>query len=58
VLNGNGVSGDGLRLMGDNRLINLTIGGFTGREIVTDSTSGTGTGTGTGNRFYRVYVTS
>jgi hypothetical protein len=48
VLNGNGVTGDGLRLMGNNRLINLTILGFAGREIVTS---------GMGNRFYRVYVT-
>jgi sugar lactone lactonase YvrE len=49
VLNGNGATGDGLRLMGANRLLNLTIRGFAGREIVTN---------GTGNRFYRVYVTS
>jgi hypothetical protein len=35
VLYGNGVAGDGLRLMGQDTLINLTIRKFLGRELVT-----------------------
>jgi hypothetical protein len=35
VLNGNGVNGDGLRLSGNNVLMNLVIKGFNEREIVT-----------------------
>jgi hypothetical protein len=35
VLYGNGVAGDGLRLMGNDTLINLTIRKFAGRELVT-----------------------
>jgi uncharacterized delta-60 repeat protein len=35
VLYGNGVAGDGLRLMGQDTLINLTIRKFAGRELVT-----------------------
>jgi hypothetical protein len=41
TLSGNGVPGDGLRLSGGNRLYNLTVRGFSGRQIVTY---------GTGNR--------
>jgi hypothetical protein len=35
VLDGNGMTGDGLRLSGDDTLINLTIKRFGGRELVT-----------------------
>jgi hypothetical protein len=35
VLYGNGIAGDGLRLMGQDTLINLTIRKFAGRELVT-----------------------
>jgi hypothetical protein len=34
TINGNGVAGEGLQLSGDNLLVNLTIRGFGGREIV------------------------
>ena len=47
ILNGNGVSGDGLHLQGRNTLINLTIEKFGGREMVLD---------GTGNRMQGVVV--
>lgn len=49
ILDGNGVAGDGLRLVGSNILHNLTIRNFSGRELV--SLSG-----GAGNRFYRIQV--
>lgn len=47
VLDGNGVAGDGLRLDGDDTLINLTIRRFGGRELVTE---------GPGNRLRGVRI--
>jgi hypothetical protein len=46
---GAGVSSDGLRLSGENKLKNLTISGFAGREIVS---------TGQNNRFDKVRVSN
>ena len=37
ILNGNRVAGDGLHLLGNNRLVNLTIKNFGGREMVLES---------------------
>jgi uncharacterized delta-60 repeat protein len=45
VLNGNGITGDGLQLTGGNALRNLRVRNFDGRQIVTN---------GTGNRFERL----
>ena len=47
ILNGNGVVGDGLHLAGHDKLVNLTIEGFGGRELVLE---------GTGNRMQGVIV--
>ena len=47
ILNGNGVSGNGLDLLGHNYLVNLTIENFGGKELVME---------GTGNRFQGVVV--
>ena len=47
ILNGNGVSGDGLHLAGNNYLFNLTIEHFGGRELTLE---------GTGNHFQGVVI--
>ena len=47
ILNGNGVVGDGLHLLGLNYLVNLTIKKFGGRELVLE---------GTGNHLQGVVV--
>lgn len=47
VLNGNGVTGDGLQLQGHNTLRNLTVRKFAGRDILI---------TGRGNKFSKVVV--
>lgn len=49
VVDGQGASGDGLRLSGNNKLTNLTIRGFSGRELVIS---------GKANRLYGVKIES
>lgn len=49
VLDGNAAAGDGLRLEGSNRLTNLTIRGFVGRELVVSAGSNF-------SNFYRVKI--
>lgn len=49
ILDGQGRSGDGLRLSGNNTLMNMIIRGFSGRELIID---------GKANRLYRVKLES
>lgn len=49
ILDGNGANGDGLQLGGNNRLLNLAIRHFGGREVFSPAGQ-------TGNRFYRVFI--